>query len=97
MNRKPRVILEEMQKQHTDDATRVSEMYVHTAVTKNFAELLVVLAEESTASSKRAERLTWSILLLTAALLFFTAYLSFDTYAKSHSPQQQSLNKAKPQ
>jgi hypothetical protein len=49
------------------------------------AALLVMLAEDVDKQTKRIIRLTWALLILTAALLFFTIVLYQDAHQHTYS------------
>ena len=69
MNKKAREILERLKEYKTPDKNIVSEQFVQTLVVKDFAELLVELAEEANTTARRIIHLTWILAALTAALV----------------------------
>jgi hypothetical protein len=59
-----------------------------------FASLLCVLSTQADIQSRRIVRLTWILVLLTIVLLFFTVYLSYDTYLNGKRANEQKEHHA---
>jgi len=65
-------------------------------VIARFASMLSVLSEQSDKLTRRIVRLTWSLAILTVALLILTGYLCYDAYSKTQRDQQQHQDFAQP-
>ena len=83
-------LLEKIKREFEDNpkGPTTNAMLHHTAI------LSAKLAEQSDKTSQSILRVTWALAALTAALLLFTAYLSYDTYlkAKNESVVQRTVN-----
>jgi hypothetical protein len=61
------------------------------------AKILTLLSRQADVQAAKIVRLTWALVGLTAALLLFTVFLSYDAYAKSKGHKTKELNDSQPQ
>ena len=59
------------------------------------ARLLVLLGRQADEQTRRIVKLTWALVILTVALFFLTAYLSYDTYLKSKGYETKQSDNSK--
>jgi hypothetical protein len=60
------------------------------------AALLAVLSGQADVQTRRIVRLTWALVIFTAVLLLFTAYLCQDAYFKAKRDNAPSRNQSQP-